>query len=607
MTPSAATLASLADEVLTSGELFAGVGGLERAIEPVFNSRTVVFSEFDSAPSRVLAHRYPGVPNLGDVTKVDWRPWRGRIRILSGGFPCTDVSLAGRRAGLQDGTRSGLWAEFRRAIAEVEPDWVVIENVRGLLSADGEPPHEAYLAAEQEIIRLNGLLDMVDRFLEGNPTRSRTGRSAYVTRWRGASVRLTRSRDRAIRRLKHERGSIRRALDTVLRDLAELGFDAEWTGIRASDIGAPHARFRIFILAWPSAYTRSGGGGGRSAGQESSGRDNAADGSDPRGDRGRQDPSGLMPTPVASEMYKTEESVYARGNPSLSRAASLLPTPAAGNPNDGESAESFMARKAKWQHRFNNTPPLSIAVQGLGDDRLLPTPEAKNGKSGPDYARAGRPRSGSDDLITALTMQVLPTPVASDSESSARHTTTADASHSGTSLTDAARSLLPTPRASEGEKGGPNQRGSSGDLTMSSAVQSLLPSPTAALADGGQTSRSGDRSDEMLLGGIAEAVSRSAWGPYQAAIERWERVIGRPAPAPVRYDGKDGKPRLNPELTEWMMGWPEGWLTDPAIGLSRAEQLKACGNGVVTLQAQAALLELLSRPGVPPINYRLAA
>lgn len=142
---------------------------------------------------------------------------------------------------------------------------------------------------------------------------------------------------------------------------------------------------------------------------------------------------------------------------------------------------------------------------------------------------------------------------------------------------------------------------------MSSAVQSLLPSPTAALADGGQTSRSGDRSDEMLLGGIAEAVSRSAWGPYQAAIERWERVIGRPAPAPVRYDGKDGKPRLNPELTEWMMGWPEGWLTDPAIGLSRAEQLKACGNGVVTLQAQAALLELLARPGVPPINYRLAA
>lgn len=298
MTPSAAMLAevSMREEIMTSGELFAGVGGLERAIEPVFNSRTVVFSEFDSAPSRVLAHRYPGVPNLGDVTKVDWRPWRGKIRILSGGFPCTDVSLAGRRKGLQDGTRSGLWAEYRRAIEEVQPDWVVIENVRGLLSADGEPPHDAYIAAEQEVIRLGRLLDMAERFTDENPTRSRTGRSAYVSRWRGASVRLTRSRDRAIRRLKHERGSIRRALDTVLRDLAELGFDAEWTGIRASDIGAPHARFRIFILAWPSAYTRSGGGGGRTAGQESSPAD--------AGGQEREVGSGLRSSRATSERLR---------------------------------------------------------------------------------------------------------------------------------------------------------------------------------------------------------------------------------------------------------------------------------------------------------------
>lgn len=651
MTPTQEMIAetTMLEEVMTSGELFAGVGGLERAIEPAFGSVATVFAEFDDAPSRVLAHRYPGVPNLGDVSKIDWTPYRGKLRILGGGFPCTDVSLAGRRKGLQKGTRSGLWAEYRRAIEEVQPDWVVIENVRGLLSADGEPPHDEYIAAEQEVLRLNRLLAMAERFRDDNPTRSKTGRSAHVTRWRGVTVRLTRSRKRAIRRLEHERGSIRRAIDTVLRDLAELGFDAEWTGVRASDVGAPHARFRIFILAWPSAYTGSGGGGGRSEGQESSRGDDAAHGSDPGGDRGRQDTAGLiLPTPTASIQTKSARAMTASTEngrrsgggqssplgleetvslisgvrpdhlpadadlPPASRAIvdALLPTPAAGNPNDGESAESFLARKAKWQHRFNNTPPLAIAVQSVGPDagRLLPTPEAKNGSSGPDYARAGRPRSGADDLITALTMQMLPTPVASDSESSARHTTSTDASHSGTSLTDAARSLLPTPRASEGEKGGPNQRGSSGDLTMSSAVQTLLPSPTAALADGGQTSRSGDRSDEPLLGGIAADAARlSAWGPYAAAIARWERVIGRPAPSPVRYDGRDGKPRLNPELTEWMMGWPEGWLTDPAIGLTRAEQLKACGNGVVTLQALAALLELLSRPGVPPVRYRMAA
>jgi DNA (cytosine-5)-methyltransferase 1 len=67
-------------------------------------------------------------------------------------------------------------------------------------------------------------------------------------------------------------------------------------------------------------------------------------------------------------------------------------------------------------------------------------------------------------------------------------------------------------------------------------------------------------------------------------------------------DGKGERARLNPELTEWMMGWDDGWVTDPAISLTRPEQLKACGNGVVTLQAQYALRILLARPGVPAIR-----
>lgn len=92
-----------------------------------------------------------------------------------------------------------------------------------------------------------------------------------------------------------------------------------------------------------------------------------------------------------------------------------------------------------------------------------------------------------------------------------------------------------------------------------------------------------------------------AWGPYAAAIARWQIVVGRSAPAPVRMDGKGGKARLNPELTEWMMGWPAGWVTASAQ-LSRAEQLKACGNGVVPQQAAAALRMLLARPGVPEIH-----
>src|SRR5262245_49451014 len=105
------------------------------AVAEVFGAEPAWFSEVDPAPSRVLAERYPGVPNHGDVTRVDWSAVEP-VSVLGGGFPCQDVSTAGARAGLKDGTRSGLWAEFARAIDVLRPDWIVIENVRGLLSAN---------------------------------------------------------------------------------------------------------------------------------------------------------------------------------------------------------------------------------------------------------------------------------------------------------------------------------------------------------------------------------------------------------------------------------------------------------------------------------------
>lgn len=83
------------------------------------------------------------------------------------------------------------------------------------------------------------------------------------------------------------------------------------------------------------------------------------------------------------------------------------------------------------------------------------------------------------------------------------------------------------------------------------------------------------------------------WGKFEPAIRRWEQVIGLPAPAPTKPDGKDGNHRLSAEFTEWMMGLPAGWITDPEIGLTRNEQLKACGNGVVPQQAELALKLLL--------------
>jgi DNA (cytosine-5)-methyltransferase 1 len=87
------------------------------------------------------------------------------------------------------------------------------------------------------------------------------------------------------------------------------------------------------------------------------------------------------------------------------------------------------------------------------------------------------------------------------------------------------------------------------------------------------------------------------WGKFEPAIKRWEETLGRPAPAPTKPDGKDGAHRLSSAFTEWMMGVPEGWITD--CGLTRNEELKACGNGVVPQQAELALRVLLEGIALP--------
>jgi len=82
------------------------------------------------------------------------------------------------------------------------------------------------------------------------------------------------------------------------------------------------------------------------------------------------------------------------------------------------------------------------------------------------------------------------------------------------------------------------------------------------------------------------------WGKYAPAIRRWE-ALTRPAPSPTEPNTK-GNPRLSAAFAEWMQGWPAGWVTDPDIGISRNDQLRIIGNGVVVRQAVAALRWLLS-------------
>ena len=145
--------------------------------------RPIAFCEIEPYCQAVLKKHWPDVPTFKDITKLVGSDIEaiGGCDVICGGFPCQDISAAGKGAGLQ-GERSGLWKEYARLISELKPRWVIVENVAALRS---------------------------------------------------------------------------RGLGTVLRDLAALGYDAEWHCIPASAIGALHRRDRMWIVAYPNG-TRYG-------------------------------------------------------------------------------------------------------------------------------------------------------------------------------------------------------------------------------------------------------------------------------------------------------------------------------------------------------------
>lgn len=128
---------------------------------------------------------------------------------------------------------------------------------------------------------------------------------------------------------------------------------------------------------------------------------------------------------------------------------------------------------------------------------------------------------------------------------------------------EANSALIPTPNRSDGDRGGqhPDKRYNADGMRH---AQKLI--------------------DYVLL-------EPERWETYAPAIARWEKLT-RTAPAPTEPN-RNGRPRLSAAFSEWMMGWPEGHVTDPAIGISRNDQLRIIGNGVVPQQAAAALTMLL--------------
>ena len=358
------------------GELCAGYNGLGMAVEEVFGATPAWFSEYDAAPSKILAHHYPDVPNYGDMTKIDWAGIE-QANIISGGTPCQDLSHAGRRKGMTEGTRSNLWVQMREAIAIQKPAYVVWENVRGAYSA----------TAASDLEQCPGCV--------GDPA---------------------------------DWGAVLRALGRVLGDLSDLGYDCQWRGLRAADVGAPHGRFRVFILA--------------------ANRDHLGD------------------------------------NRCWERAKQNRRAEPANGSNTPTQPQGVGRREGRAEHaRLEGRP--NAVISGRAD-----IPDAISCR------RSRRARKARREAIIRT--------------------------------------------ASE-------------------------------------------RSSEGIV-----------WGEYEPAIRRWESRLGRTAPRPTEPTGRNNGHRLSPRFTEWMMGVPDGWITSPAIGLTRNEQIKACGNGVVPQQAAAALRDMLT-------------
>lgn len=184
------------------GSLCSGVGGLDLGVQSVLGGRIAWHAETNPHATKVLSRHWPDVPNLGDVRNAafaDAEP----VDILTAGIPCQDLSVAGPRTGLA-GARSGLWRYIPDAIPILNPRLVVIENVRGLLST------RAGATAVRPL----------------EPGKPNVGDVP-----------------------RHPR---MRALGVLLGDLADRGYDSAWVCVRASDVGAPHRRSRVFVVGWPA-------------------------------------------------------------------------------------------------------------------------------------------------------------------------------------------------------------------------------------------------------------------------------------------------------------------------------------------------------------------
>ena len=183
--------------------LFSGFGAADLAAEWM-GWDNAFWCEIDDFPRTVLSYWFPKSKGYGNIKETDFTPWRGKIDVLTGGFPCQPFSVAGQRKGQEDDRY--LWPEMLRAIREIRPSWIIGENVGGIISmvqpgCETEVEHQAALFEETD----------KETILE----------QEYV-------------------------------VETVCRDLEQEGYSVQPVVIPACAVGAPHRRDRIFFIAYCS-------------------------------------------------------------------------------------------------------------------------------------------------------------------------------------------------------------------------------------------------------------------------------------------------------------------------------------------------------------------
>jgi DNA (cytosine-5)-methyltransferase 1 len=466
------------EQELVVGSLCTGYGGLDLGVLAALGGgRTTWVADPDPHVSAILAARMPGVPNLGDITTVDWNQVEP-VDVLTAGFPCQDISAAGRGAGIRKGTRSGIWHQVVEAVRHLRPALLVVENVAAL-------------------------------------------------RWRKGG------------------------LDVVLGDLAEVGYDAHWTSVRASDIGAPHRRERVFLLAY-RVGTRFTAWAANPIG---AGLEDA-------------DASGSAAAGTPRNRSSQRHLRVAADTAGSGRQPSGMLTGLA----EGARASSEPARRG---HNISANSGGQQPQRRRGPDRLV---------------AAACPAPCTEDQRQRDGDAVVDRGAAAADPSGQRHRYSGPEGEHGIPAAPVPGGVaaVPDPARDRRHERQPEPARLEGrfDLVLGGG-----PAPASSPSDHRDDlrSRRGSRIGSRGDAGNSPCVDTTAnvdWGVYAAAIRRWESVLGVAAPYPTEPN-RNGRARLSPAFVEWLMGLSAGWVTD--IEIPRTAQLRALGNGVVPHQAAFAV------------------